>query len=118
MMRYKYQVHRKKRTQEEIDFLIELYKDEVDELGEPIIKENDVDLLFKAPSVEMKCAMCDYEESVEHSVLIELNYGNKGLHSLACPKCNHTKKRGVLYPKNLIDLDGNPITYQDVLNSK
>ncbi len=117
MLRYKYEVKRVKRSQEELDFYQKLYGDERDEVGELLFDLNDPDTLYHEPSVDMKCFKCNYEESVPHEILIELNFGNKGLHALACPNCSHTKKRGAMYPKFLFDLDGNPITYQDVLNS-
>ena len=28
------------------------------------------------------------------------------------------EKKGTLYPKDITDINGNPITYKDVLNSK
>lgn len=115
-MRYKYEVKRIKRTQEELDFYKNLYGDDKDEYGDLIFNLNDPDTLYKAPSVDMVCCKCGYEEAVSHHILIDLNYGNKSLQ--ACPQCSHTKKQGVMYPKTIIDLDGNPITYQGVLNSQ
>lgn len=117
-MRYKYEVKRRKRSQEELDYYQNLYGDEKDELGELFFDINDPDTLYEEPKVDMICCKCHYEESVPHDILIELNYGHKSLHSLSCPNCSHTKKRGTMYPKNITDLDGNPISYQDVLNSE
>lgn len=115
-MRYQYEVKRMKRTQEELDHFQEILGDERDEFDDLIFDLNDPDTLYKETTVDMVCSKCQYEEAVSHEILIELNYGNKGLHSLACPKCHHTKNRGVMYPKHITDLDGNPITYQDILN--
>lgn len=117
-MRYRYEVKRMKRTKKELDDLFDIYGDEKDEFGLPFFDPNDPDTIYKGPVVDMICDRCFYEESVPHDILIELNFGNQSLHALACPKCSHTKKRGTLYPKTITDLDGNPITYQDVLNHK
>lgn len=117
-MKYRYQVRRNKRTQEELDLLKSIYNDERDEDGDLIFDLNDPDTIYVEPTVSMVCDKCGYEEDVQHMILVELNYGNKGLHALACPKCSHTKKRGTLYPKHITDLDGNEISYQDVLNNK
>ena len=116
-MRYKYEVKRIKRTPEELEFYQNLYGDETDELGMLIFDLNDPDTLYKEPSVDMVCCKCGYEENVSHDILIELNFSNKSLHALACPKCSHTKLKGTLYPKVIVDSHGNPITYQDVLNA-
>ena len=66
----------------------------------------------------MVCDKSLYEEEVSHHILVELNYGNKSLHALACPMCSHTRNKGTLYPKDITDINGNPITNKDVLNSK
>lgn len=117
-MKYRYQVQRKRRTPEVLERLRLLYQDERDEFGDLIFDPNDPDTLFESPTVPMVCPRCGYEEDVDHALLIELNYGNRGLHSLACTKCSHTKLKGTLYPKFITDLDGNPISYLDVLKSK
>jgi hypothetical protein len=117
-MRYRYEVKRMKRTPEELEHLKEIFKDKRDEFGDLIYNENDLDTLYKEPTVDMFCPKCGYEQPVEHMLLVQLNYGMKGLHSLSCPECSHTKKRGVLYPRNITDLDGNPISYKDVLKNK
>lgn len=116
-MKYKYEVKRIKRTQEELDYYQEFFGDMRDEVGDLIFDLNDPDTIYKEPTVDMICSKCGFEEPVSHHILIELNYGNKSLHSLACPKCSHTKKRGVMYPKNIVDESGKPITYNDVLNN-
>lgn len=76
---------------------------------------NDSDTLYKDPSVDMVCCKCGYVENLPHDILILLNFGYKSLLALACPKCSHTKLKGILCPKVIVDSDLNPITYQEVL---
>lgn len=118
MMKYSYKVKRRKRSIEELNYYQELYGDARDEFGDLIFDLNDIDMIYDEPIVEMVCNKCLYEEEVSHHILVELNYGNKSLHALACPMCSHTRKKGTLYPKDITDINGNPITYKDVLNSK
>ena len=80
-----------------------------------ILDLNHPDTLYIAPSVDMVCCKCGYVENVPYDILIVLNFGYTSLHALACPKCSHTKLNDILYPKVIVDSDGNPITYQDVL---
>ena len=117
-MKYRYEVKRRRRSDEELMRLQEIWKDERDEFGDLFFDINNPEMHFDEPKVLMFCPKCGHEEDVEHMILVELNYGNKGLHALACPVCSHTKKRGALYPKVITDLEGNPITYLDVLNSQ
>jgi|SRR5690554_1327719 len=116
-MSYKYEFKRIKRTQEELNYYQKIFGDQRDEVGDLIFDLNDPNTIYKEPTVDMVCFKCGFEEPVYHHILVELNYVNKSPHSLACPKCSHTKKRGIMYPKVIVDENDNPITFQDVLDS-
>ena len=93
MMKYSYKVKRRKRSIEELNYYQELYGDARDEFGDLIFDLNDIDTIYDEPIVELVCDKCLYEEEVSHHILVELNYGSKSLHALACPMCSHTRKK-------------------------
>lgn len=102
-MKYKYKVHRNKLSNQDINELSELYKDN------PLLFDpNNHDHIYDEPEVWMKCIRCHQEFEISLDIIITHNHGNHGIHSLRCPVCN--VKNGVLYPRDLIDLNGFPIT--------
>lgn len=51
--------------------------------------------------VEFKCNKCSYEEKIEWEIVQEMCYG-MDIPELDCPKCSHTKKKGIFMPKDIL----------------
>ena len=114
-MKYRYEVKRRKRSDEDIAHLEEYWGNEVDEMGERIFDKNNPNHIFREPEVLMLCRVCGKEAWIEHEILIEVNYGSGEVHGTNCMFCNSDEKR--MYPKNLVDGDNNPITIDYLLKN-
>ena len=114
-MKYRYEVKRRKKSDEEIADLHERWGHELDEFNQPYFDINNPEHLFNEPEVLMLCEVCGQEYWIEHEILVEVNYGLKGVHNIVCVHCN--KEDIAMYPKHLVDQNNNPITIEYLLKN-
>jgi len=56
--------------------------------------------------IHMKCIKCDYEETLEFDIVVELMFGVDGDYpELVCAKCSHKKNGGHLVPLDIFNSD-------------
>ena len=114
-MIYRYEVKRRRKTNEEIEHLKELWGNDLDFLGLPMFDENNPEHIFGPPEVLMLCRVCHKEAWIEQEFLIEMNYGYNRVTGLNCVYCSSDEMR--MYPKNLVDKDNNPISIEFLLKN-